>query len=122
LVYKIYLPIVSPSFWTATIVLEPKADAVLPVGTPRTFTATLLDSAKMPWVGRRLSFSTDLGAFQGGGQYAELFTDSLGQATVTVVSAVPGTAHVRVWVDDNDNDILDEGEATDVPSTVTWIE
>ncbi len=102
------------------LILEPdQATNELPTDTTHQFTATVLDQYGNPMEGVWVSFSTDFGHFEGDGQYVEALTNQSGQATVTVVSTTPGTAHIRAWLDDGD-DTYSEGELTDEPSIKTW--
>jgi hypothetical protein len=103
-----------------TLTLDPdEATNQLPLDTSHVFTATVLDQYSQPVTGTLVSFSTD-GEFEGGGQYAEVETDALGQAQVMVVSTVPDTAYIRAWIDGDANKLYDAGEITDDPSTKVW--
>lgn len=106
---------------SATLTLDPdEATNQLPLDTSHVFTATVLDQYSQPVTGTLVSFSTDSGEFEGDGQYIEVETDTFGQAQVTVVSTVPDTTLIRAWIDEDGDDLYDEGEITDDPSTKVW--
>ena len=107
--------------YTCRVILEPdEAENVLPQDTSHQFTATVLED-DTPVPGVWVSFSTDFGYFEGDGQYVERMTNDAGQATVTLVSTEPGTAHVRAWIDGDGDDTFAEWEVSDDPSVKDWV-
>jgi len=112
------LPISPQPTWLA--LLPDQATNTLPDSTHE-FTATVLSQYGIPMQGVQVSFSTDFGQFEGDDAYVEVQTNEFGLATVTIVSATAGTAHIRAWLDDGD-DTYESGELTDDPSTKIWQE
>ena len=107
--------------YACRVILEPdEAENVLPQDTSHQFTATVLED-DTPVPGVWVSFSTDFGYFEGDGQYVEVVTNDAGQATVTLVSTEPGTAHVRAWIDGDGDDTFAEWEVSDDPSVKDWV-
>ena len=120
-VYDTVFLVCNPDPVVTTLTLDPdSATNALPTETDHTFTATVLDQYTHPMEGVVVSFSTDLGQFGNGSQYAEVATDANGEASVTVSSTDSGTAHIRAWADDNSDDAYTAGEVTDTPSTKEW--
>jgi len=102
------------------LTLDPKdVTNFLPADESHTFTTTVLDQYDQPMEGISVSFSTDFGEFDTGGQTTKDKTDANGQVSVILVSSIEGTAHIVAWIDENENSKQDPGELSD-SSTKTW--